>query len=736
MNETKPTRLPVGILLSMSCALSPLACVADDEPPLDDAVYGLGLGLDPGPEGQADEPVQGQGESIPADGLPVVESLDTFVQRLDQPTALGENVALHVELPAPHAAELEDSLVRVIGTPDQPLVLVRTDALVELGLVSESPGKRFFTAFLTLDDAELERRKLVESKLVEGAEKLADQRIVFRGRTPVAIASGVEFGLDDFFAGKPVALGPCPIMPLSELPRWEESLLITDPAIVQDGARTWDACTGNGDPEGVWTFHHLMREMAAGASPAMSVEDFTVEWLETWLDDQVVNGDTIVARTTMFTRVIEPWANASGATASMIVDAEGHVDVKIDGTLDWKLSPFRLSAIVNRMDLGEDAKGGGGYGGGVVSTPQTAGELRFVFGVYDLDTCDPMRFSVIFEYGVPIEGCEKVREWALAWTQLNNPTALARFSAAWRDHLEKLTESVVRFGAAPGKGNQNAINQVRTNENALAKQWEFREFTLTKEDPKATPNDTPIDGPLRPHSVAMTVDDTAFSEFSDPFVDAFVSAIVQPSVGTPASLPADCSSAYEVPLEHGGTPLRGGNSFTAPVNHWQVTTNPLDDAELCARHEFSLNNCNGCHFDDTATPFFHVDPTSMPAGLSNFLTGGSSGIWAVPDPQFPGAVSWTFADLDRRFNRLYEVACAECGGKLGADPKLVQAIAETLGVVPIDPIGPIADDLAIGPVTDLEQVVKILDLREQFADAQVEQVELGGFIRPAQTFVH
>ncbi|MFV8754729.1 hypothetical protein ACNOYE_29635 [Nannocystaceae bacterium ST9] len=740
MTKTTLLRMPIGILLMMSCALPSSGCV--DDATTDSIEADFDQEFEPGdevlaPDGPEAEPVQGEqgGKSVPTDSLPVVESQSTFVQLLDAPTALGENVALHVELPAPHNPALADSKIRLIGDPSNPLVLVRSDALVELGQLAESPGKQFFTVFLTLDEAEIEKRVAAEAKFGK-AEKLADKRIVFKGRTPVAVTSGVEFDTNEFFEGKPTKLGPCPIMPLSELARWEESLMITDPVVVQDNVRTWDSCTGSGDPDGAWTFHHLMTEMAAGAVPAMSVQDFTVEWLETWLNTQVVNGDTIPARMQMFNRVIKPWADASGAVASTVIGKGGHVNVKIDGVLDWKSSPFRLSAIVNRIDLGKDAKGGGGYGGGIVSVPQTAGELRFVFGVQDLNTCNVMRFSVIFEYGVPLEGCQQVKDWAVAWTELNDPTIFPRFSPSWLTRLEKLTESVVVFGAAPSKGNKNAINQVRTNENALNPQWEFREFTLTKEDPTTTPNDTPADGPLRPHSVAMTIDDTAFSEFSDPFVDGYLFSDVLPTVGAPAVLPNDCTSSYEVPLEHLGTPFRGGNSFTAPVFHWENTINPAINAELCARHELSLNNCNGCHFDDTATFFFHVDPQPMPAGLSNFLTG-AGGLWSVPDPQFPGAVTWTFADLDRRFNRLYAIACAECGEKAGIDPKIIDVIKDLGGVLPIDPIGPVADDVEIGPITDIDVVAQILEARASLGVSELdEDVEIGGFIRPAQNFVH
>ena len=105
----------------------------------------------------------------------------------------------------------------------------------------------------------------------------------------------------------------------------------------------------------------------------------------------------------------------------------------------------------------------------------------------------------------------------------------------------------------------------------------------------------------------------------------------------------------------GGVPFRGGNAFTLPPTHWEADVDPSDNREACARHQFSLNTCNGCHFGDTSTFFLHVDPTVMPAALSNFLTGGGGGVWSVPDPQF-GTPSWTFADLERRFDEQISTA--------------------------------------------------------------------------------
>ena len=38
--------------------------------------------------------------------------------------------------------------------------------------------------------------------------------------------------------------------------------MIRDPAVVTDPTRTWDPCTNAGNANGVWTFNHLMTQMA------------------------------------------------------------------------------------------------------------------------------------------------------------------------------------------------------------------------------------------------------------------------------------------------------------------------------------------------------------------------------------------------------------------------------------------------------------------------------------------
>lgn len=732
----RPARcLPAGAL---GLSLIATACSSSDAPPTSTASE-KSQSLES--RRQASARGEPSGEVIPIDKLPFIEPLahaDSVLQRLREPTPLGENVALHVRLPPPSHAELEKSLVRVLGEPENPLVLFSSDALVQLGKLDASPGPGFFTAFLQLDERELERRQDVEKRFA-GAENPGTTRLVFHGRTPVAITTGIAVDVHDFFDGRLIPLGTCPITPLSVLERWEESLMITDPAVVQDPFRTSDACIGGGDPDGVWTFKHLMQEMAIGSG--FSTHDFVVRWLSRWLKPYTVNGDTVPARRQMFDQVILPWATRSGVRASLSRTGT----LQLSGPLDLDIAPFRLAAIVNRIDLGATVSGPAGYGGGTTAQPLDAGELRFVFGVQNLDTCDMLRFSVIFEYGVPITGCTGVRDWALKWTPLNDPGFAPRFSPGWLTQLEGITESVVQHGAAPAKGNQSALNQIRTNEVALAFPWELREFRLSIED-AVLDMDTPANGLLRPHTVAMTPDDGAFSPPAvHPVTDAFVLGDVL--AGVPASVPSlpdDCSASYRVPGQFAGAPFRGGNSFESPPTHWQASVNPGDNRELCARHQFSLNTCDGCHTGDTATAFFHVDPTAMPATLSNFLTGGGTGgtLWSVADTQFgappAGPPPWTFSDLDNRFERLYSIACDLCGSNTGSLPGFLDLVAELNVVVPIDPGDPVIRfPFEIGPIESLDVVARLFEVRGQFAQKDLtEDVALDAALRGVETQVH
>ncbi|MBC7975626.1 MAG: hypothetical protein H7138_11650 [Myxococcales bacterium] len=701
-----------------------------------------------------------EGESSPISQLPKRETstnVNLVATLLDRPTALGETTALHVRLPPPQNPQLAQSLVRIVGPADSPQVLIQTDALVRLGILRTSPGTEFFTTFATLPRTELDKLKRNLEEISSGQfGQVTNQSIEFEGRSAVATTINPAFDPSIFVPGGPfVAVNRCPVRPVSTLAAWGKSLFITAPQVVLDPARTWDPCTGAGTQGGKWTFAHLMREMSIGSF--QTPENFVKSWLTLWLNNYSVNGDTVPSRTQMFNQVIQPWATASGVVATLVTDAFGVKSVNlVGGPLNLNIAPFRLNAIVNRIDLGETMNGPAGYSGQITSLPKTPGELRFIFNVVQPNpwgagseaTCGRKPFTVIFEYGVPGTGCNTVVAWAKKWAQLQ---AQPGFTPAYLAQLESMTQSVVVNGAAPLKGNKNAINQIRTNEIALNGPWELREFTLSTETVAASGigSSTPANGPLRPHTVALTPDDTAFAPFGpNATVNTFVTGTVSPAVILPVALPNKCDAVYQVP--HfvggfpGGTPFLGGNAFVGP-GHWNTTTVNLGSslADRCARHVFSLNTCGGCHRDESgtnglggSTSFTHITaPGSIPVTLSKFLTGGGPGlVFNVNDPQL-GAPTWQFADLERRFQRLFDLShCTSCITRAIFDPRLVTDIDRAIGVTPVDPGTVNPFPVKVGPITDLGAVQKILDLRTAAVKGTIDDTV--DAVRPIQVQSH
>ncbi|WP_147448718.1 hypothetical protein [Corallococcus terminator] len=719
----------------------------------------VGCSKEAAPTGTADARTARTGARVEAESgssklseLPAVEGLSTarvFAQKLEQETPLKETTAVHVKLVPPANKELEDSLVRVVGDPQDPVVLFRSDALAEMGAIPKSPGPGFFTLFSDVPDSEIQRRVDSEARVAKGEfGETTRETVLFNGRHPAARFEGLALEAQAFRGGGMVPIANCPVMPASTQAVWEKALLVRDAAVVQDPARTWDPCTGAGTKGGAWTFAHLMREMAQGSGT--TAEDFVTKWLSRWLNDYTVNGDTVPARRKMYDEVIAPWATASGQLSSLQFNSASNTwQVLLSGPLDLDIAPFRLLSIVNRIDLASST--GGGYGG-----TSTAGELRFVFGLTQPSpwgagteaSCNLKSFTAIFEYGVPLTGCQQVIDWARKWAQLG---ARASFDATYLAQLEAMTESVVLHGKAPNKGNQSALNQLRTNEIALVLpngQWELREFQLVDENP-ATGTNTPSNGLLRAHTVALTPDDATHDFQTDPDVDDLVTSTIAGGLSG-VTVPTQCAASFTVPHALNGNPFLGGNALVDVPTHWEAfSANPGVATDVCARKEFSGNTCNGCHFKDTDTTdltginnnaFTHISPTSgIPAKLSKFLTGGGTGfMFSVPDAQFgAGVTSWPFADLLRRHQRLYDIAtCQTCGRFFALDAGFLVRMEEVAGAVPFDRLSGTPGELPfkVGPIRDLETMKQLLELRTSFAK-EPRDTPLG-FLRPPEPFVH
>jgi hypothetical protein len=373
-------------------------------------------------------------------------------------------------------------------------------------------------------------------------------------------------------------------------------LMITDLSVVEDPIRTtWSAPAGTAG-RGVWTFGHLMREMA-GASPA---GEMVLQWLREWEVDQRVGLSVARARPTVRPLLIDPWLERSGCPAGAI-----HCE------LDLEQAPFRLLAIVDRIDLRDAEPALDGAGESDRGLTRHAGEGRFVFGAIG-PAGERLPFTVIFEYSQLAGDADDVRDWAARWHALG---ALP-FGASYNAALEAITRGFAGRGVAPSRPHGSGIAQVRTNENALSPRWELREFRLT------------LAG-LEQAGVIQTPD---LAENG--------TARLATRITSHAAAIRDGS--YRV--------AEGELGASAPTPSRTTFWNAAAIADSTARHRFSLTTCSGCHAGETATRFVHV--ATREAGAAAALSGFLVGI-DVADP-ITGEVR-RFADLDRRAEDLREL---------------------------------------------------------------------------------
>jgi hypothetical protein len=396
-----------------------------------------------------------------------------------------------------------------------------------------------------------------------------------------------------------------------------KELMIVDLAVIEDPIRT--------DPHeaerAVWTFKYLMEQLAGDTDPA----DFVLQWLKAWTLEQSLNGSLSPARPQIWDKVIGPWLAASGGEK-----------------LDLTLAPFKLLAIVNRMDL--RARDG--------DTIVTAGEGRLVFGVLDPDG-DPLPpvagpaaggFTVIFEYELAAQTPNALTRWATLWHRLS------RFELGSRQYNRQLEKITKRFTDRQprryrARVNQSGLKQVRTNEIALDQPWEMREFRLD-----------PHSGQLVQHPVAHTPDFAALNgtQALADLINQNEASLLAGSFVLPSALLAASTPVGPFTLQFLQT--LGPRTFSA---HESAPGAPVFDVPWSAagiqsneaRHTFALQTCGGCHRDETGTGFLHIGfphdhdlPVSLgtPAQLSAFLTGTEQ-----PDP-VEGTTMRHFNDLERR----------------------------------------------------------------------------------------
>jgi len=316
--------------------------------------------------------------------------------------------------------------------------------------------------------------------------------------------------------------------PVSDVDPWKE-LVIVDSSVVLD-ARSSNA------NDGPWSFRQLMERLGPGVQAE--------SWLRTFRQASL-NGFALEDRADV-EELIASWPRR-------------------DGVLDLAQAPFRLLAIVCRIDLATSANG----------------EARLVYGLYDPATGAPRKMTVGFEYRMPALGTSNDRaEWARRWHALGKLPYGEGFNAS----LQRLTDTFAQ-GAS--------LSQLRTNEQQFGQFWQLRQWVLDA-------------GVLRLAATPQTPDQSLNGT-------APLARFVLDNAG------ALRAGTAVVPPE-----LQGGASHA--IGAWVFKNEPRIDEPL--RHAFARQTCNGCHAQETNSVqgFFHISPFKPVAGngqdrVSDFLKG-------------------------------------------------------------------------------------------------------------------
>jgi hypothetical protein len=373
-------------------------------------------------------------------------------------------------------------------------------------------------------------------------------------------------------------------------------LIVIDPEIVAG------PLSASVDEDAPFSFRAQMQWLAGASRDPL---EFTHAWLSEWENTSEVGGQyaPVTPRWGVRGVLVEPWLAASGvpyeaasSAASGYGDATGdtsgdepysaddtdpYVAVPSDEAAtgypsassplpSWDYDPFRLIAIVNRIDLASSACKG------------YPGELRYVYAAVDPETSTPLDVTLIVE--IPYPATRTPAEWARAWRDL---AALPPGEQYTRGLAELARE--IRADGDPLRA------RVRTNEMAFSDpsdpDWEMRQFDVQIRSGALGLAQVPLE--FTPRA------DADPAELAD-----FVLEHAQEIEGAGVSLPEN---------------LRAGAArIDTPDFSWSV----LGVSER-SRRAFSIQTCNGCHGGDTASlPFRHIAAGATleaPAQLSRFI---------------------------------------------------------------------------------------------------------------------
>ncbi len=321
--------------------------------------------------------------------------------------------------------------------------------------------------------------------------------------------------------------------------------------------------------------------------------------------------------------------------------------------------PFRLLAVVNRMDLAGDVDERGIID--AAKDPRNFGEARLIFGLidkeYEANTGKPYPMTFIIEYRLPaldanynvIEGYDfagklfsqaewqtQMQRWGKVWRQLSkwDPTSGAQ-SVAYREYLTKL---VARF-ARPENFVALRANLEMNRDGKT--EYELREWYMLKANNWVLIPRKPRDEPY------ACGDNTDLARIVEHYWSPARGDLNMARV-TPAN-PTNVVG-YNIPRTVKQSPVTIGATLAGcPVNAngvptlFEMKAQPGEENRITAafgrakadfvwrmptasedgRHQFAIRTCTGCHSKEAGVFGFHVLPRMAGgrAKLSTFLTG-------------------------------------------------------------------------------------------------------------------
>lgn len=377
-------------------------------------------------------------------------------------------------------------------------------------------------SFEVPDNEPAETDSFQKAQLPPATHTALDPVTTDEGNTPNnARAPAVEGGLLLSEAG-------CPNVNINV----DKELMITSTNVVDDALANFDASAPNAAR---WSFPYLMAQMKPGN---LSTSAFIEAWLDKWNSVTEVNGYPVEPRPAINDLVIDAWPRLS------------------NGELDLEQAPFRLLAIVFRPDLRNAQK-------------QQAGEGRFVFGVVGGRRNRPQQFTVILEYRLPTEFGMSASTW---YQRIHALGGLQ--GKAYTDALVTLTDAFSK-GSFGGLINGSAINQVRTNEIALNRPWEMREFRLANSSKQLAQVPVALT-PAEEFHVAGRRSADRSAELAQLLID---------------NADAVLSFQFEVP-----TSFLGASALVPATRQWlQTRQGNVGGIDENLRFAFAINTCDGCH---------------------------------------------------------------------------------------------------------------------------------------------